>query len=68
MWYNRDSEKDGEEMRGRNRIDTKTETMVQAKETTNKLETLFAHAKARLVNFADEFLAGQRPVSALATA
>ena len=55
-------------MRGRNRIDTKTETMVQAKRTTNKTETLFAKAGAWLVNLADGFLAGLRPISAPATA
>jgi len=61
MWYNTGN-------RGLKGIDMGLEIMVQAKRTTNKLETLFAHAKAWLVNLADGFLAGLRPVSALATA
>lgn len=68
MWYNVDSKKDEKEIRGRNRIDTKTETIVQVKETTNVTKTLFAHAKAWFTKVADTFSTRQRPVSALVTA
>lgn len=56
-------------MRARTRFDGGMETTIaQAKKRTNTIKTIFANAKAWLVNLADRFLAGLRPVSALVTA
>ena len=53
---------------GMNGFDVELENMVQAKKRTNKLETLFATAKAWLARVTDTLFAGLRPVSALAVA